>query len=73
MKKSNFVKRGMFAIASVICSAMMLVSCVEEEITPESQLLVDDVIVIDDGNGNNDNADGPRGKDHDTIDIDVVL
>jgi hypothetical protein len=77
MKNRNFIKRGILGLAVVICCAGMLVSCVEEEIVPnEKHQLLDDVIdagVIGDSNDGNSNADGPRGKDHDVIDIDLSL
>jgi hypothetical protein len=73
MKKSNFIKRAMLTLGLVICSAMMFISCVEEEIAPKPELL-DGVTVLDDGNGHNDNADGDRGNDNDdVIDIDINL
>ena len=69
----SIMKKGMLALGLIICSTMMLVSCAEEEIAPKPGLL-EDVSVLDDGNGHNDNADGDRGKDNDdVVDIDVNL
>lgn len=80
MKKSNVLKKGIIAFGLMVCAGMF-VACTEEEIAPSTernQLIGDDVIDADvldgDDNGNTDgnsNADGPRGKDHDIIDIDI--
>src|SRR5687768_16881666 len=64
MKKLNFVKRCVLALGFVICSAGMLVSCVEEKIAPKAQLLGEETLL---GDGNNDNHDGDTGDNNDDI------
>jgi hypothetical protein len=78
MKKLNAMKSLILTVGFIFCCGAIFVSCTEEEITPgfERTQLIEDVVDVDvvDGNGNdgNSNADGPRGKDHDVIDIDIL-
>ena len=73
MKHVNFMKKGILTLLFMIGCAGMFISCAEEEIAPKTELL-ENVSILDDGNGHNDNADGDRGKDNDdVIDIDLNL
>jgi hypothetical protein len=76
MKKQNVMKRAILTLGFIICCGAMFVSCTEEEVTPgyEKTQLLDDVVDVvgGDSNDGNSNADGPRGKDHDVIDIDIL-